>query len=187
MATEEITREDIDALVPGVGEAADAYIRGDLDTYLRLIHHADDYTLMSPFGVTWCTGSTRHLSSSPRRRSTSAPARPSRRWWRLYTSGDLVVSERDRAAAPSRRTPATRTGPCGVPVFRRPGSQWQQVHRHADALVHPWTSTSCRCSPAGEPAQPRGRTRSTASVPPPLEVVTSRSPSARLVTERSRP
>ena len=50
MATDEISPADIDALVLRVGEAADAYMRGDMDTYLRHIHHAEDYTLMSPFG-----------------------------------------------------------------------------------------------------------------------------------------
>ena len=82
MATEEITREDIEALVRDVGEAAEAYIRGDLETYLRLIHHADDYTLMSPFGGDVVHG----FDPSPEQLAATSEyfrsARPRRRWWR---------------------------------------------------------------------------------------------------------
>ena len=30
--------------------SAEAYLAGDLDTYARLLSHADDFTLMPPFG-----------------------------------------------------------------------------------------------------------------------------------------
>ena len=31
-------------------ESAEAYLAGDLDTYARVLPHADDFTLMPPFG-----------------------------------------------------------------------------------------------------------------------------------------
>jgi hypothetical protein len=37
-------------LVQRVTEAAQALIRGDIEGYLARIKHADDYTLMSPYG-----------------------------------------------------------------------------------------------------------------------------------------
>ena len=36
-------------------ESAEAYLAGDLDNYARVLPHADDFTLMPPFG-----GPTRH-------------------------------------------------------------------------------------------------------------------------------
>jgi hypothetical protein len=31
-------------------ESAEAYLAGDLDTYAKVLPHADDFTLMPPFG-----------------------------------------------------------------------------------------------------------------------------------------
>jgi hypothetical protein len=45
-----ITDEDIADLVRRTEEANSAYIRGDINGYLALITHAEDYTLMAPFG-----------------------------------------------------------------------------------------------------------------------------------------
>ncbi|WP_205963724.1 hypothetical protein [Roseicella aquatilis] len=40
------------ALVERCGQANAAFMRGDMRAYLALISHADDYTLMAPFGGT---------------------------------------------------------------------------------------------------------------------------------------
>ena len=138
MATEEITREDVDALVRGVAEAADAYIRGDLDTYLRHIHHADDYTLMSPFGGDVVHG----FDPSPEQFAATAEffrsGEAELEVVATYTSGDLVVLvviERQHGEVGG--LPDQDWSLRVTMVFRRSGDQWQQVHRHADALVHP--------------------------------------------------
>ena len=138
MATEEITREDIDALVRRVGEAADAYIRGDMDTYLRHIHHAEDYTLMSPFGGDVVHG----FDPSPEQlAATSEFFRAGEAELEVvatYASGDLVVLvviERQHGEVGG--LPDQDWSLRVTMVFRRAGGQWQQVHRHADALVHP--------------------------------------------------
>ena len=44
------TDQELAKLVRMVTEAAEALIRGDIDGYLARIKHADDYTLMSPYG-----------------------------------------------------------------------------------------------------------------------------------------
>src|SRR5689334_5987529 len=41
---------DLDGLVELMGEAASAYIRGEMRRYFDLMNHADDFTLMGPFG-----------------------------------------------------------------------------------------------------------------------------------------
>ena len=43
-------QDDVSALVARVTEAASAYIRGDMDRYLELIHYVRGFTLMSPIG-----------------------------------------------------------------------------------------------------------------------------------------
>jgi hypothetical protein len=50
VAHENGTNEELAALIRRTTEAAKAYIRGDMRTYFALIRHADDYTLMAPFG-----------------------------------------------------------------------------------------------------------------------------------------
>lgn len=137
MAHNNITDTELADLIRLAAEAASAYIRGDVRHYLTLIQHADDYTLMGPFG-----GEVTHgFDASP------ANVEATERFFQggeavldvvhAYTSGDLVVLvaiERQHG----------RVG--GLPdqdwslrvtwVFRRDGGEWRVVHRHADPLVH---------------------------------------------------
>jgi ketosteroid isomerase-like protein len=140
MQQPQITDQDIAALVDRVTTAAKAYISGDMDTYFSLIHHADDFTLMSPFGGE----PERNVDTSPERistledffRSGEAEVEVAE----IYASGDLVVLvlvERQHGEVgglPDQDWSLRVTW-----VFRRIGSDWEQVHRHADALVHPIT------------------------------------------------
>jgi hypothetical protein len=45
-----VTDEELAELTGRTAEAASALIRGDIRTYITLIPHADDFTLMDPFG-----------------------------------------------------------------------------------------------------------------------------------------
>jgi len=45
-----VTDVDVAELIRSTAEAATAYIQGDIHRYLALIKHADDYTLMPPYG-----------------------------------------------------------------------------------------------------------------------------------------
>src|SRR5215217_3169053 len=47
---DDVTNEELAELIERTTEAAKAYIRGDMRTYLTLIKHTEDYTLMDPFG-----------------------------------------------------------------------------------------------------------------------------------------
>ena len=42
--------EGLDELLRRTADAASALIRGDARSYFRLVRHADDFTLMSPYG-----------------------------------------------------------------------------------------------------------------------------------------
>jgi hypothetical protein len=64
-----VTDVELAELVRRTAEAASAFIRGDMRRYLTLITHADDYTLMAPFGGEPTRGfdaSSEHLESMER-------------------------------------------------------------------------------------------------------------------------
>ena len=137
MAYGNITSEELEELIQRIAEAAKSYIRGDMRTYFRLIRHGDDYTLMSPFGGEV----TRGFDTSPERLEALS------RYFRngeaelelvqTYTSGDLVVLvviERQHGEVGG--LPDQDWSLRVTLVFRRDGSEWRQVHRHADPLVH---------------------------------------------------
>jgi ketosteroid isomerase-like protein len=132
------TREELAELVRRVTEAAEALIGGDVEGYLARIRHADDYTLMSPYGGE----TTRGFDDSDEALAGLA------RFFRggeasvevveTYVSGDLVVLvviERQRGVVgdlPEQDWSLRVTW-----AFRRTADDdWEVVHRHADALVH---------------------------------------------------
>jgi ketosteroid isomerase-like protein len=114
-------------------------IRGDIDRYVALIRHADDYTLMSPYGGDPVLG----FDDSPEALAALAGffrgGEAKVEVVETYASGDLavlVVIERQHGTIgdlPEQDWSLRVTW-----VFRRTsGSEWELVHRHADALVHP--------------------------------------------------
>src|SRR5262245_8182016 len=138
MMSRTVTDEELTALVQQVNEAAQALISGDIERYLARIKHADDYTLMSPYG------------GEPERgfHDSDAAVDALARFFRggeatvdiveTYTSGDLavlVVVERQHGTI--GELPEQAWSLRVTWVFRRTAqSDWEVVHRHADALVH---------------------------------------------------
>ena len=138
MARGDVTDQELAELVQRVADSASAFISGDMTTYAELVPHSDDFTLMAPFG-----GETRRgFDGSPGAREEMS------RYFQegeceleveaSYTSGDLVVLvvvERQHGVV----------GGVGdqdwslrvTMVWRRTERGWEQVHRHADPLVHP--------------------------------------------------
>lgn len=125
-------------LIRRTEQAAAALIRGDMRGYLELIKHADDYTLMQPFGGP----PTRGFDSRPE--NISALARffkggeSTLEVTQSYSSGDLVVLvfiERQQGEVGG--LPAQDWSLRVTQVYRRSGVAWELVHRHADPLVHP--------------------------------------------------
>ena len=138
MTQAQITDRDIAALIERVTAAAKAYISGDMERYFSLIHHADDFTLMSPFGGVTVDG----FDISPERimalKDFFRRGEAEVEVVQTYSSGDLVVLvivERQRGeigGLPEQDLSLRVTW-----VFRRTTDGWEQVHRHADPLVHP--------------------------------------------------
>ena len=132
-----VTDEELAELIQRTTEAAKAYIRGDMHTYFTLIKHTEDNTLMSPFGGE----PTRGFDTSPERLEALE------RYFRngeaelevveTYASGDLAVLVAiERQHGEVGGLPDQDWSLRVTLVFRRDGSEWQQVHRHADPLVH---------------------------------------------------
>ncbi|MET9200860.1 nuclear transport factor 2 family protein [Gordonia sp. NPDC003585] len=134
-----ITDADLAELIARVDEAAAAFIRGDARTYLALLEHSDDYTLMPPGG-----GPTIHGSEGTDEAIDAVSAffaGPGEATWvteATYVSGDMVVLvgvERQSGVIDGRE-PQDWSLRLTL-VFRRHADGWQIIHRHADALVHP--------------------------------------------------
>jgi ketosteroid isomerase-like protein len=136
MSSSRITAADLAELVKIMGEAADAYIRGDVHHYFSLFEHPDDYTLMPPYGgETWhgftltdevAAETSRFFASGEARLDVEA----------TYVSGDLAVLVAiERQHGEVGGLPDQDWSLRVTLVFRRADDGWQLVHRHADPLV----------------------------------------------------
>jgi ketosteroid isomerase-like protein len=130
--------EDLAALVQRVTDAAEALIGGDIRGYVARIKHAEDYTLMSPYGGAPVRGFDESDDALDALARFFRAGESSVEVIETYTSGDLavlVVIERQRGIVgdlPEQDWSLRVTW-----VFRRiAGPDWEVVHRHADALVH---------------------------------------------------
>ena len=137
MADGNVTDEEVAELIRRIAEAASALIRGDIPRYVMLIKHADDYTLMAPAG------------GEPRRGfdASDEALEAMARYFQggeaqlqvveSYASGDMVVLVAvERQHGEVGGLPDQDWSLRVTLVFRRDGSEWQLVHRHADPLVH---------------------------------------------------
>jgi ketosteroid isomerase-like protein len=116
---------------------ASAFIRGDIRTYAALMRHADDYTLMPPRGGEPVRG----FEDSDKALETLARyfhgGEPNLEVFESYTSGNLAVLVAiERQCGSVGRFPDQDWSLRVTLVFRREGSEWRLVHRHADPLVH---------------------------------------------------
>jgi len=129
---------DVAGLVRRTERAGAALIRGDLDAYLALIRHAGDYTLMQPFGGP----PTRGFDQRPENVSSLArffkSGESTVEITQAYASGDLVVLVLiERQHGEVGGLPDQDWSLRVTQVYRRSGSGWELVHRHADPLVRP--------------------------------------------------
>jgi ketosteroid isomerase-like protein len=137
MAHGSITDEDFADLVRRTAEANSAFMRGEMDRYLALVTHADDYTLMAPFGGAPVRGFD---ASSGRLAELSRYFKAGTSELELvqtYASGDmavLVTIERQRGEVGG--LPEQDWSLRVTQVYRREGSEWLLAHRHADPLVN---------------------------------------------------
>ncbi len=136
MSTPHPTEAELAELVARVDEAAAAYIRGDVDRYLALFGHGDDFTLMPPYGGETLHGvdDTEEARAATRAFFTGGEARFDLD--RSYVSGDLAVLVGvERQHGEVGGLPDQDWSLRITLVLRRVGDRWRIVHRHADPLV----------------------------------------------------
>ena len=130
-----ITDEDLTEFVLRAEEAATAYVQGDVNRYLSLVHHEDGFTLLRPDGGP----ASRHPKRAAELESWRSPFRDGEaRLEHIETHawGDtlvLVMIERQHAQVGD--LPDQNLSLRVTHVYRREGSDWRLVHRHADPLV----------------------------------------------------
>jgi ketosteroid isomerase-like protein len=136
MAEETISHEELAELVRRTEEATSAFMRGDMDRYLALTHHAPGYTLMNPFGGP----PTRYEDRTESLRAAAGYFKAGEAKLELaetHVWDDtvvLVMIERQHGEVgglPDQDWPLRVTQ-----IYRRDGRDWLLVHRHADPLVH---------------------------------------------------
>ena len=118
-------------------ESAEAYLAGDLDTYATVLPHADDFTLMPPFGGPTRNGFVLDDETREATRNTFRGGHVEVEVDASYITDDLAVlavveRQRGQVGDLAEQDWSLRV----TLVFRRDGGQWRLVHRHADALVH---------------------------------------------------
>jgi ketosteroid isomerase-like protein len=128
--------QDLAALERRTEEANQALVRGDIAKYIELTRHAKDYVLMDPFGGT----PTRGFDDTPERRAGMAKffknGTLKQEVVATYPSSDLVVLVTvERAHGEFGSVPEQDWFLRVTQVFRRNGSEWELVHRHADPLA----------------------------------------------------
>ena len=132
------TEQELAELVSRTAEAASALIRGDARSYFTLVKHADDFTLMSPYGGDPSRGfdesdeAVEALAQFFRSGEATLDVVAS------YASGDLaVLALIEHQHGEIGDLPEQDLSLRVTLVFRRTAeSEWQLVHRHADPLVH---------------------------------------------------
>jgi ketosteroid isomerase-like protein len=147
-----VTDEEVADLIRQTAEAASALIRGDIRSYVALVRHADDYTLMPPSG------------GEPRRgfdasdQALEALARyfqggeAELEVFQSYAPGDLVVLVAiERQHGEVGGLPDQDWSLRVTLVFRRDEGGWRLVHRHADPLVHGITQEQLAAIARGDP------------------------------------
>ena len=139
MEEPEIKDADLGELVARVRAATGALMQGDVRRYFALVDEAPDYTLMPPTG-----GPTRHgpdvspASIEALEEFFAGGGDADLKLEQSYASGDLVVLVGvERQHGTIGGLPDQDWSLRVTLVFRREGSGWRLVHRHADALVQP--------------------------------------------------
>jgi ketosteroid isomerase-like protein len=124
-------------LIGQTAEAADAWMRGDMDRYLDLTHHASGFTLTAPTGG----ASSQHPDRGSELKGWQSPFAEGEAKLEIVAAHHwadtvvLVLIERQHgriADLPDQDWSLRVTQ-----VYRRIGGRWEMVHRHADPLVRP--------------------------------------------------
>jgi len=136
MTSNEITEQDIAALIALWSEAAQLFIDGDLRAYAAIARHAEDYTLLPPQGGDAHSGFDGSDDAVEWTARTFRGGKAELEVFKTYTSGDLAVLVAvERQVGTVGDLPPQDWSLRITLVFRREGTDWRLVHRHADPLV----------------------------------------------------
>jgi ketosteroid isomerase-like protein len=136
MTSSEITEQDIAALIARWSEAAQLYIDGDLRAYAAIAMHAEDYTLLPPNGGDTRSGFDGSDEAVEWTARTFRGGQARLEVSTTYMSGDLAVLVAvERQVGEVGDLPLQDWSLRITLVFRREGTDWRLVHRHADPLV----------------------------------------------------
>jgi len=124
-------------LIRRTEQAMSAFMRGDMATYLGLIKHGGDYTLMQPFGGPPSEGFDPSPEHIARLAGYFKGGEAKLELVKSYASRDLIVlSMIERQHGEVGGLPDQDWSLRVTLVYRRSGADWHLVHRHADPLVH---------------------------------------------------
>jgi ketosteroid isomerase-like protein len=128
--------EPVAQLVAQAAEKNAAFMRGDMQRWSELVRIAADFTLMQPFGGP----PSRGFDMSPARLAERARyfrnGKTALELVQTYACEDIVVLVMiERQTAEVGGLPAQDWSLRVTEVYRKAGSEWQLVHRHADPLV----------------------------------------------------
>jgi len=129
------TMDGVDALIQLSQASNAALLQGDIAGYTTLLSLAPDFTLMSPFG-----GQPSRGAPSPeglaRMGEFFKNGSLEQELIQAYGTKDMVVLALiERARVEVGRLPRQDWALRVTLAYRRDGSGWQLVHRHADPLV----------------------------------------------------
>jgi ketosteroid isomerase-like protein len=141
---------DVQRLIVLSKDSNAALLRGDVGTYVALVKHADDFTLMSPFG-----GEPTHGALTGERMQAVGKffknGSIEQELVQAYASPDMIVlATIERAHVEAGGLPAQDWGLRVTLVYRREGSDWRLVHRHADPLADSINLTQAAALARGE-------------------------------------
>lgn len=138
MTSTEISGQDIAALIARWSEAAQLYMDGDLRAYAAIARHAEDYTLLPPNGGDARSGFDGSDDAVEWTARTFRGGQAELVVSTTYRSGDLAVLVAvERQVGTVGDLPPQDWSLRITLVFRREGTDWRLVHRHADPLVQP--------------------------------------------------
>jgi hypothetical protein len=110
---QQITDAELNELVQRMDEAAGAFIRGDIEHYVSLFDHADEYTLMGPTGGETVRGFDSSEERLAQFRDFFAAGEARLEVAETYTSGNLAVIVAVERQLGEVGGPPTRTGRSG--------------------------------------------------------------------------
>jgi ketosteroid isomerase-like protein len=139
-------------LIKAAGEKNAAFMRGDMEGWAKLVRIAPDFTLMQPFGGL----ASRGYDTSPKRLAQLAQyfqnGTTKLEVAQTYASDRFVVLVMiEQQHAEVGGLPDQDWSLRVTEVYRRDGSEWELVHRHADPLVHRITLEQAAALARGRP------------------------------------